>query len=136
MNFNISELRVRYADTDQMGIVYYGKYAEYLEVGRVEWLRNMGMTYKKMELDGIILPVISLSINYKLPAKYDDVLRIKTWVTQLPSVKIHFDFEIYNQNDEFLVNATTVLAFINKANGKPMRCPTQLHETIKKYGLS
>ena len=72
------QVRVRYAETDQMGVVYHGNYAQYFEMGRVEWLRNLGISYKWMEDNGVMLPVVSLQMNYKKPARYDDLLTVKT----------------------------------------------------------
>ena len=115
--------RVRYGETDQMGIVYYGNYAEYLEMGRVEWLRDLGVTYKSMEDNGIQLPVINLQIKYVKPAMYDDLLTVETILTKKPLVKIEFDYKIYNENQELLIEANTVLAFIDKAKNKPVTCP-------------
>ena len=88
------QVRVRYAETDQMGVVYHGNYAQYFEMGRVEWLRNMGVSYKWMEENGVMLPVVSLSMNFKKPARYDDLLTVKTILKSQTSVKIEFDYEI------------------------------------------
>ena len=87
-----TKIRVRYGETDQMGYVYYGNYAQYLEVGRVEWLRNLGVSYKSLEESGIMLPVLEMKIRYFNPAKYDDLLTIETILTKVPSAKIEFDF--------------------------------------------
>jgi len=97
MNFNEFSFRVRYGETDQMGVVYHGNYAQYMEMGRVEWLRSMGISYKNMEENGIMLPVISLHVDYKKPAVYDDLITVRTILKKMPSVKIEFDFEIYNE---------------------------------------
>lgn len=85
------QVRVRYAETDQMGVVYHGNYAQYFEMGRVEWLRNMGVSYKWMEENGVMLPVVSLSLNFKKPARYDDLLTVKTILKSQTSVKIEFE---------------------------------------------
>src|SRR4051812_34181777 len=90
------EVRVRYSETDQMGVVYHGNYAQYFEMGRVEWLRNLGISYKWMEENGIMLPVVALNINYKKPARYDDLLTVKTILKNQTTVKIEFDYEIHN----------------------------------------
>ena len=132
MNFNEISLRVRYGETDQMGVVYHGNYAQYMEMGRVEWLREMGISYKKMEEDGIMLPVISLHIEYKKPAVYDDLITVRTILKKTPSVKIEFDFEIYNEKREILATAKVVLAFIDIERSKPVRCPQYLLDTIAK----
>lgn len=120
------EFRVRYGETDQMSFVYHGNYAQYFEMGRVEWLRKLGISYKKMEESGIMLPVISLDTNYIKPAKYDDLLTLKTTLTNKPLVKIKFEFEIYNENKELLTTAKVTLAFINSITKKPTRAPEYL----------
>lgn len=118
--FNV---RVRYSETDQMGVVYHGNYAQYFEMGRVEWLRNIGISYKWMEENGVMLPVVSLTINYKKPARYDDLLRVKTIFKSQTSVKIEFDYEIYNEQDELLTIGNSILVFVNMKTGRPMAAP-------------
>ena len=127
------KLRVRYSETDRMGYCYYGNYAHYFEVARVEALRNLGFTYKKMEDDGVILPVIDYQIKYLLPAYYDDLLTICTSIKEIPRVKIKFDYEIYNEQKEKLNFGTTSLVFINKNTRKPMKAPEKLIEQLKEY---
>jgi len=130
MNFNEISFRVRYGETDQMGVVYHGNYAQYMEMGRVEWLRKMGISYKKMEENGIMLPVISLQVNYKKPAVYDDLITVRTILKKTPSVKIEFDFEIYNEAREILAEAMVVLAFIDIKRNRPVKCPQYLLDMI------
>jgi len=130
MNFNEISFRVRYGETDQMGVVYHGNYAQYMEMGRVEWLRKMGISYKNMEENGIMLPVISLHVDYKKPAVYDDLITIRTILKKTPAVKIEFDFEIYNEAKEILVEATVVLAFMDMERNRPVRCPQYLLDAI------
>lgn len=120
---SLCSFRVRYAETDQMGIVYYGNYAQYLELGRVEWLRALGVTYKQMEAEGLMLPVISLQIHYKKPALYDDLITVETTLKKKPGVKIEFDYKIYNQSQQLLAEAHTALAFIAIHSRKPVTCP-------------
>lgn len=115
--------RVRYGETDQMGIVYHGNYAQYLEMGRVEWLRDLGVTYKSMEDKGIQLPVINLQIKYLKSAKYDDLITVETILKKEPLVKIEFDYKIYNESRELLIEANTVLAFMSVEKNKPIKCP-------------
>src|SRR5690554_3130877 len=105
------KIRVRYAETDQMGVVYHGNYAQYFEIGRVEWLRNKGVSYKELEKSGIMLPVVSLSMNYKRPAFYDEELTIVTRLKYLGEAKIEFDYEIINDQTELLTTAHVVLVF-------------------------
>ncbi|WP_026713324.1 acyl-CoA thioesterase [Flavobacterium daejeonense] len=118
--FNV---RVRYSETDQMGVVYHGNYAQYFEMGRVEWLRNIGISYKWMEENGVMLPVVSLTANYKKPARYDDLLRVKTIFKSQTSAKIEFDYEIYNEQDELLTIGNSILVFVNMKTGRPMAAP-------------
>ncbi len=127
---NIIQFRVRYGETDQMSFAYHGNYAQYFEMGRIEWLRKLGISYKKMEETGIMLPVISLNTNYKKPAKYDDLLTLKTTLVNKPLVKIKFEFEIYNESNELLTTANATLAFINSKTKKPTRAPEYL---LKKF---
>ncbi len=121
-----TKLRVRYGETDQMGIVYYGNYADYLEQGRTEWLRSLGFSYKFMEENNIHLPVVNLNIDYKKPALYDDVLTITTTLKKTPSVKIEFYYEIHNQNDQLLITASTTLVFVNSITKKLRKVPEYL----------
>ena len=106
-------IRVRYAETDQMGVVYHGNYAPFFEMGRVEWLRNLGLSYKYLEEVGIMLPVVSLTMNYKKPAFYDDLLTVKTIFKKLSSVKIEFDYEVYNEKNELLTTGYSMLVFVD-----------------------
>ena len=129
---NKIKVRVRYGETDQMGIVYHGNYAQYLEMGRVEWLRNLGISYRWMEENGIFLPVASLNIRFKKSAKYDDVLIVKTILKKKPSAKIEFDYEIYNEvkPDTLLISANTMLVFVSAKTGRPMGCPDFILEKL------
>jgi len=126
MKTNTLQFRVRYGETDQMSFAYHGNYAQYFEMGRIEWLRDLGISYKKMEETGIMLPVISLNINYLKPAKYDDLLTLKTTLVNNPLVKIKFEFEIRNEKEELLTTANVTLAFINSKTKKPTRAPEYL----------
>jgi len=125
-----TNIRVRYGETDQMGVVYHGNYASYFEIARTEWLRNLGITYKELENKGIMLPVISLFFNFIKSAKYDDVLTITVILKKKPLVKIEFDYEIYNQNKEKISIGNTVLAFMDMKTNKPMRCPDYILEKL------
>ena len=125
------QVRVRYAETDQMAVVYHGNYAQYFEMGRVEWLRNMGVSYKWMEENGVMLPVVSLSMNYKKPARYDDLLTVKTILKSQTSVKIEFDYEIYNEEKELLTTGYSMLVFVDIKTGRPMLPPDYVLEKIK-----
>ena len=115
-----------------MGVVYHGNYAQYFEIGRTEWLRKLGVTYKDMEIKGIMLPVISLTCNFIKSAMYDDFLTIETVLKKKPMVKIEFDYKITNQHKDLICTGNSVLAFINMETKKPMRCPDYL---LKKLGF-
>lgn len=128
---NQTQIRVRYGETDQMGVVYHANYASYFEVGRTEWLREYGITYKSMEETGVILPVISLEIKYKNSARYDDLLTIKTSIKKLPSARIEFDYELVNESGDLLATGSTDLVFINMKRNRPMRCPDYLLDKLK-----
>ena len=123
-------VRVRYAETDQMGVVYHGNYAQYFEMGRVEWLRNLGVSYKWMEENGVMLPVVSLEMNYKKPARYDDVLLVKTILKSQNSVKIEFDYEIYNQQNQLLTTGYSMLVFVDMKTGRPIVPPKYVSDKI------
>ena len=126
-----TKIRVRYSETDQMGFVYYGNYATYYEVARAEMMRELGITYKEMEAKGCMMPMIEMSVNYLKPAFYDDLLRIKTSVEQMPASRMHFEYEIYNDVTGQLLNTgKTTLTFINRNSYKPMRAPEWFIELI------
>ena len=126
-----TKIRVRYGETDQMSFVYYGVYAQYYEVGRVELLRSLGLTYKELEEMGFALPVVNLNINYKKPAYYDDELTIRTTIKKLPSAKIIFDYETYNEQGNLLNTGEVVLVFLDKETGKPCFTPEVIMEKLK-----
>ncbi|WKK65035.1 acyl-CoA thioesterase [Lutimonas zeaxanthinifaciens] len=130
---NQTKLRVRYGETDQMGYVYYGNYAQFFEVGRVEWLRALGVSYKSLEESGIMLPVRELNINYLKPAKYDDLLTITTILSKKPLVKIEFDFEVQNEQNELLTTGYASLVFMDMKKSKPIRAPKELLDQIYSY---
>jgi len=130
---NTINIRVRYSETDQMQYVYYGNYAAYFEMGRVEWLRKLGISYKEMEDNGIMLPVIEMNIKYHKPALYDDLLSLKTTLIKLPQVKIYFKFEIHNQKKELITTATTTLVFWDMKRNRPTKAPQDFIDKIKPY---
>lgn len=127
------QLRVRYAETDRMGYVYYGAYAGFLEVARVEALRSLGLSYKAMEDAGVMLPVHDLAVRYHKPAFYDDLLTITTRVPALPSVRIVFDYSVHNERGDLLTEANTTLVFINRATGRPCRAPQSVLDLFAPY---
>lgn len=125
-------VRVRYAETDQMGVVYHGNYAQYFEMGRVEWLRNKGFSYKKLEEEGVMLPVVSLSMNYKKPAFYDEELTVVTKLKFLGGVKIEFDYEIRNEKGELLTTAHAILVFVDMKTKRPISVPKHLEDLLNR----
>lgn len=131
MYFYKTKLRVRYGETDQMGFVYYGSYAQYYEVGRVELLRSIGFSYKKIEQMGFALPVVNWNISYKKPAFYDDKLTIKTIIHKVPAKTIVFDYEIYNKSNELLNSGQVTLMFVNIKTNKTCTAPQILIDKIK-----
>ncbi|SNR51821.1 acyl-CoA thioester hydrolase [Lutibacter agarilyticus] len=124
------QFRVRYGETDQMSYAYHGNYAAYFEMGRTEWLRKLGVSYRSMEENGIMLPVINLNTNYLKPAKYDDILTLKTTLAKKPTARIEFEFEIHNENNELLTTATATLVFVNMKTNRPTRIPEDLLNKI------
>lgn len=125
-----TEIRVRYGETDQMGVVYHGNYAQFLEVARVEWLRSIDISYKKMENDGVMLPVVNLNINFKKPAVYDEMIIVKTKLREKPGLKITVDQEIYNKNNDLLTVSEITLVFVNMQTKRPMLCPQDLLQKL------
>ncbi|MBB6463008.1 acyl-CoA thioesterase [Flammeovirga kamogawensis] len=128
-----TQIRINYADTDQMGFVYYGHYAKFYEIGRTEALRSLGMSYKQMEAEGVMLPVLENFSKYIKPAKYDDLITIRTTLTEKPSVKLLFEYELFNQDGELLNTGKTKLAFMKKETYKPCRAPKNFMEAIASY---
>jgi len=128
-----TKIRVRYIETDRMGYVYYGHYAQFYEVGRTEMLRGFGITYKQLEEDGYFLPVADLNINYLKPAVYDDLLTVKTFLKKKPLIKLEFEYEVYNQENVLLNTGTTLLIFVDAQTRKPVKAPLYFLEKIEKY---
>lgn len=128
-----TKLRVRYGETDKMGYAYYGIYPQYYEVGRTELIRSFGLSYKKLEDEGIMLPVLNLDIQYLKPASYDDLLTIRTKLTKMPLVRIEFEYEVYNQHGELLNMGSTTLVFIDAKSRKPKKAPIDFLQQLKKY---
>jgi len=125
--------RVRYAETDRMGFVYYGQYAVYLEVARVEMLRNLGIAYKDLEDRGILLPVLEYTIRYRKPAFYDDMITVRTTLPAMPSARIVFDYEVVNGAGDVLTVACTTLVFVDRATLKPCAAPADVLDRIRPH---
>ncbi len=120
---NTTEIRVRYGETDQMGYCYYGNYAQYFEVGRVEALRSLGMSYKALEEQGVMLPVSEFSVKYLSPAFYDDLLTVKTEITAIKGARIYFTYELSNEKGNIISKAETTLVFVDKTTMRPTQAP-------------
>ena len=125
--------RVRYAETDQMGYVYYGNYATYFEVARVETFRNIGFSYKELEDSGILMPVVLLNTKYIKPLFYDEEFSVKVKIVKKPTVKIVFEYEVYNQKNELTTTGETVLVFVNKETGKPCMAGEYFEKLMDKH---
>ncbi len=132
MREHFSEVRVRYSETDQMGVVYHANYLPYFEIGRVEWLRSQGISYKSMEERGVALPIVNLNLNYRKSARYDDILTIKTAFKSQSSVKIEFDCEIRNEQNELLTTASFLLVFVDMKTGRATVAPDYIKEILDK----
>jgi acyl-CoA thioester hydrolase len=127
------QIRVRYAETDQMGYVYYGNYATYYEVARVESLRNLGFSYKLLEEQGIMMPVTENKSKYIRPARYDDLLTIKVSMKEMPVKRITFEYEIYNEQQKLINLGETILAFVKKVNGRACDAPESITNLLKPF---
>ena len=128
-----TSIRVRYAETDQMGVVYYGIYPQYFEVGRVESLRSLGFPYRKLEEDGVMLPVRSLEVQYKASALYDELLQVRTIIPELPSTRIQFLHEIMNEAGTCITTGKVELVFVNAKSRRPRRPPENLLKALSPF---
>ncbi|MCG8311444.1 MAG: acyl-CoA thioesterase [Cytophagales bacterium] len=126
-------IRVRYAETDQMGYVYYGNYATYYEVARVETLRSLGLSYKLLEQEGVMMPVVENKSKFIRPGKYDDLLTVQVIVDEMPSKRITFKYEIYNEQEKLINLGETILAFVDMKNGKPIQVPESISNLLEPF---
>ncbi|MBK8227885.1 MAG: acyl-CoA thioesterase [Flavobacteriales bacterium] len=128
-----TRVRVRYAETDQMGQMYYGRYAELFEVGRVEALRSIGFPYRRIEENGLLLPVRDLSIRYHRPVRYDDEVTVRTSITSMPAARIHFRYELRHAGDALLTEGETTLVFVDRSTKRPCAAPLDLVAALRPY---
>lgn len=128
-----TQIRVRYAETDQMGYVYYGNYAMYFEVARVESLRAAGFSYRQMEDDGVIMPVLELHTQFVRPGKYDELLTIRTTIPEMPGIRIRFEYEVVNEKGETITKGWTTLTFLKKDSHRPCKPPQYLLDLLQPY---
>jgi acyl-CoA thioester hydrolase len=134
MYVHVTTIRVRYADTDQMNIVYYGNYAQYFEVGRTESIRELGFTYKEMELMGVHMPVVAMEARFLRPAHYDDLITVKTILKELPDAhEIVYHQEVYNEKKKLLTTGKVTLFFMDSKTGKRSSLPEELREKLTPF---
>ena len=128
-----TKIRVRYGETDQMGYMYYGNYAEFYEVGRVEMLRSTGLTYSGMEASGIMMPVLEMKSKYLKPALYDEEITVKVILEKMPGIKIHFRYELFNEKQELIHIGETLLVFVNMQTHRPCLPAQDFLDRLKPY---
>ncbi|MFD0750309.1 acyl-CoA thioesterase [Mucilaginibacter calamicampi] len=128
-----TKIRVRYGETDQMGYMYYGNYAEFYEVGRVEMLRSLGLTYAGMEANGIMMPVMEMSCKYLKPARYDEEITVRVMMDKMPGVTIHFKYELFNEKQELIHTGETLLCFVKMATLRPCLPDREFLEKLKPF---
>jgi acyl-CoA thioester hydrolase len=128
-----STIRVRYGETDQMAYVYYGVYAMYYEVARVESLRRLGVTYKELEATGVMMPVLENHSKFLMAARYDELLKIVTTIREKPTVRIKFEYEIFNEQDKLINQGETLLAFVDIKTGRPCRPPELMMHVLTPF---
>src|SRR5690606_626837 len=128
-----SHIRVRYSETDQMGYTYYGNYAAFYEVGRVEMLRSLGLTYRSFEESGIMMPVLELRSKFINHARYDDLITVSTILPELPTARIHFDYELFNEEETLINIGHTKLVFIDMESNRPCKPPRKFMELLRPY---
>lgn len=131
-----TQLRVRYSETDKMGVVYHANYAQYFEVARTEMFRELNLPYDQMEANGVMLPLVDLYCRYYRPAHYDELLTIVTSVDEMPNVKIKFNYKIYNEKGDLLTDGYTTLVFVDMKTNKPTRMPNYVKDVVGKYFVS
>ncbi len=128
-----TKIRVRYGETDQMGYMYYGNYAQFYEVGRVEMLRSLGLTYSGMEQSGIMMPVLEMNCKYLKPALYDEEITVKVILEKMPGIRIHFKYELFNEKNELINLGETLLVFINMKTNRPCMPNQEFLNKLKPY---
>jgi acyl-CoA thioester hydrolase len=126
-------IRVRYAEVDRMGYVYYGNYAQYYEIGRVEAMRAFGLSYAEMEEQGVMMPVVKMECHYRRPARYDQLITVVTRIASMPRARVDFLYEILDEQGEMLNYGTTQLVFVNSQTMRPMRSPTYFTEALRPF---
>lgn len=129
-----SKVKVRYVETDQMGVVHHSNYAQYYELARTECFEaSSGMSYEQMEAEGVMLPILEIQCKFLKPAYYNQTLTIKSIVKELPTVRLTVDYEIYNEDKELINTGKTTLVFVNKETRRPCHPPENFMQQIRQY---
>jgi acyl-CoA thioester hydrolase len=131
MKNSLTTIRVRYGETDQMGVVHHGNYAQYFEMARIDWLSQFGISYGKMEEEGIMMPVREMKIKFRRPARFDDLLTVEASLREIPDVRIKFDYKIMDEEKNLLTTAYTELVFLDSKTRRPISCPEYILKKIK-----
>ncbi len=131
MKSSTSFVKVRYAETDQMGVVHHGNYAQYFEIARIDWLEQFDVSYRSLEESGVMLPVYEMGTKFLKPAYFDDELEIVTHLKAIPNIKIEFEYEVFNSSKELLTKASTTLVFMDAKTRKPIACPDFILKKLK-----
>ena len=134
MKKTLTKIKVRYCETDQMGIVHHSSYINYFEHSRIQWIKKNGFLYGELEMSGIILPVSKLNVSYLSPAFFDDELTIETELMEVPSSKLTFNY-LVTRNNITITKAQTILAFVNKVSKKPIKCPSEIYNKLSSLFL-
>lgn len=127
-----TRIRVEYHHTDQMGIVHHSNYVKFFEVARTEWLRQAGLTYAEMERRGVMMPIVDVQIKYRQPAYYDELIKVKAIVEEMPMARMTFKYEIRGEDDRDIATGLTTLGFIDKITRRPHRAPAWLLEVVER----
>lgn len=127
-----TKIRVEYHHTDQMGIVHHSNYVKFFEVARTEWLRQAGLTYAEMERRGVMMPIVDVQIKYRQPAYYDELIKVKAIVEEMPMARMTFKYEIRGEDDREIATGLTTLGFIDKTTRRPHRAPAWLLEVVER----
>ena len=127
-----THIRVEYHHTDQMGIVHHSNYVKFFEFARTEWLRAVGLTYAEMERRGVMMPIVEVQVKYRQPAYYDELIRVRAIVEEMPMARMTFKYEIYGEDDRPIATGLTTLGFIDSVTRRPQRVPSWLSEVLVK----
>ena len=128
MNYKTQEIKVRYYETDQMGIVHHSNYLKYFEFARIEWLEKLNLPYQEIEKNKIILPVVKCELKFLKPLVFGDSFKVEVHCSKKPTSSIEFSYEIFNSRGEKTTEGRTLLAFLNSDTMKPLRCPKSISD--------